>query len=110
MSFPYARALRDARRAAELSQEELAARAGLSRMTVQKLEAGTIDPRVSTLEVLMRVLGLEIIVTPSELKGTVEDFLRSGGKAVGQPAGVNAPASIVDVLARQPRARPRTER
>lgn len=35
-------ALRDARRAAGLQQEELARRAGVSRMTVQRLEAGTI--------------------------------------------------------------------
>jgi transcriptional regulator with XRE-family HTH domain len=102
MIFSHAVALRNARRAAGLSQAELAARAGLSRMTVQKLEADALDPRLSTLVVLMRALGLELLVVPAELKSTVEDFLRAGGRVVAQPAGVSAPPSIVDVIARAP--------
>ncbi len=103
VSFLSSAALRDARRAAGLSQEELADRAGLSRMTVQKLEAGSIDPRVSTLMVLARALGLELALVPAELKPAVEDFLRSGGRVVAQPAGIGAPPSIVDVIARDRR-------
>lgn len=102
MSF-FPEALRDARRAAGLSQGELAARSGLSRMTVQKLEAGAIDPRLSTVEVLLRALGLSLALVPSELEPAVEEFVRGGGRVVGQPPGVSAPASIVDVLAREPR-------
>lgn len=107
MSTSLGAMLRDARRAARLSQAELAARAGLSRMTVQKLESGAIDPRASTLEVVMRVLGLDMVLVPAELKSTVEDFLRSGGRVVAQPAGVSAPPSIVDVLGRTPVKRKR---
>ncbi len=106
MSF-FPDALREARRAAGLSQGELAARAGLARMTVQKLEAGAIDPRLSTVEVLFRVLGLTVVPVPTELKPAVDEFLRSGGRVVAQPPGVGAPASIVDVIARDARRSPR---
>lgn len=104
MSF-FPGALREARRAARLSQGELAARAGLSRMTVQKLEAGAIDPRLSTVEVLMRALGLSLVPVPSELEPAVLEFLRAGGRVIAQPPGVSAPPSIVDVLAGDTRAR-----
>lgn len=94
-------ALRRARLAAGLSQAELATRAGVSRMTVQQIEAGAKDPRVSTVLVLFRALGLELILVPSAIRPTVEDFVRSGGRIVGQPAGTTAPASIVDVISRE---------
>ena len=41
-----------ARKAANLTQAELAERAGLSRMTVQRLESGNLDPRLSPLHEL----------------------------------------------------------
>jgi len=99
----FGRALREARRTAGLSQAELAGRAGVSRMTVQKVESGAIDPRMSTVLVLFRALGLELVPTPSAIRTIVEDFVRSGGRAVGQPAGTSAPSSIVDVVTRRPR-------
>jgi transcriptional regulator with XRE-family HTH domain len=40
--------LRTARRRADLSQRELAARAGLPRSTVARVECGQCDPRLST--------------------------------------------------------------
>ena len=98
MNFSHAHALREARRSLGLSQEELARRAGLSRLTVQKLEAGAIDPRVSTLVVLLRALELELVLGPTAYKEPVETFVRAGARAVSQPAGVGAPPSIVDVL------------
>jgi hypothetical protein len=72
-------------------------------MTVQKLEAGAIDPRLSTVEVLLRALGLSLVLAPAELTPAVEAFVRAGGRAVAQPPGVAAPASIVEVLAREPK-------
>lgn len=75
-------------------------------MTVQQIEAGSKDPRLSTLTVLFRALGLELVVVPSELRTTVEDFIRSGGRVVAQPSGVGAPRSVIDQVAREiPRAR-----
>lgn len=90
-----------ARKSIGLTQAELAARAGLSRMTVQRIEAGDIDPRLSTLLEMARVLGMELMMVPGELRANVEGFLRSGGRVIGQPAGAGAPQSVVDLL-RQP--------
>lgn len=94
--------LRTARRFVGLKQEELASRAGLSRMTVQRIEAGSIDPRLSTVLVVARVLGLELMLVPKELRPLLEDFVRAGGRTLGQAPGVGAPPSIVDSLGEAP--------
>lgn len=91
--------LEKARKAASLSQEALATRAGLSRMTVQRIESGQIDPRLSTLLEMARVLGLELMTVPAALRPQLEDFVRSGGRLLGQPAGAGAPPSIAQSLA-----------
>jgi transcriptional regulator with XRE-family HTH domain len=88
-----------ARKAAGLSQEALATQAGLSRMTVQRIESGQIDPRLSTLLEMARVLGLELMTVPAALRPQLEDFVRSGGRLLGQPAGAGAPLSIAQSLA-----------
>lgn len=88
------------RKAKGLSQQEGASKSGLNRMTVQKIEAGTIDPKLSTLEVLAQTLGMEIMLVPSALRTDLEDFVRAGGKYLAQPSGVEAPSSIVDDLIR----------
>lgn len=95
--------LEQARKAASLSQEALATQAGLSRMTVQRIESGQIDPRLSTLLEMARVLGLELMTVPSALRPQLEDFVRSGGRLLGQPAGVGAPPSIAQSLADEAR-------
>ena len=53
------------RRAAGLTQKQLAQTADLSRATVHLVEAGACDPRVSTIAQLARALN----VTPLELLG-----------------------------------------
>ena len=108
MSNVWPDTLRAARRARKLSQAEVADAAGLSRMTVQKLEAGSVDARISTLVELVRALGLELTLVPRELAPAVETFVRSGGRVVGQPSGVGAPPSIVDALRDEPRKGRRT--
>lgn len=90
--------LKAARVAAGLSQDDLASLSGLSRKTINRLEAGAIDPRLSTLEVVARALGMQIMPVPSGIRPDIEAFVQSGGKVLGQPAGVDAPASIVDVV------------
>jgi hypothetical protein len=67
-------------------------------MTVQRTETGLIDPRLSFLIVMARALGMDIMLVPSALRPDLEEFARSGGKLLGQPVGVGAPASIVDGL------------
>lgn len=95
--------LEKARRAAGLTQDALATRAGLSRMTVQRIESGQIDPRLSTLLEMARVLGLELMTVPAALRPQLEDFVRSGGRLLGQPAGAGAPPSIAQSLADESR-------
>ncbi len=90
--------LEGARKAADLTQQALAERAGLSRMTVQRIEAGQIDPRLSTLLVMARALGLELMPVPAALRAQLEEFVQSGGRLLGQPAGVGAPPSIAQTL------------
>ena len=87
-----------ARKAAALTQSDLAGAAGLSRMTVQRIESEEIDPRLSTILEMSRALGMEPMLVPSDLRGEVEAFLRSSGRILGQPTGAGAPPSIVDDL------------
>jgi predicted transcriptional regulator len=51
------RALRRARRRAQLTQRALALRTGISQPTIAKIEAGTASPRVDTLERLLDACG-----------------------------------------------------
>jgi len=90
--------LQRARKAAALTHDMLAQRAGVSRMTVQRTEAGKIDPRLSTLLVLARALGMDLMLVPKSLRPDLEDFVRSGGRLLGQAPGVGAPPSLVDEL------------
>lgn len=96
INFPSELAL--ARNAARMTQAELADKAGLSRMAVQKAEAGATDPRLSTLQVMARAMGMELMLVPAAIRQDVEHFIQSGGRFLGQPPGVGAPASIVDHL------------
>lgn len=89
-----------ARKAHQMTQAQLAERAGLSRMTVQRTEGGDLDPRYSTLAEMARVLGMDIIAVPSSLRPSLEAFIQAGGKFLGQPEGVDAPPSVVDGLRR----------
>lgn len=86
------------RKAAGMTQAELAAAGGLSRMTVQRIESEEIDPRWSTLQEMARALGLEPMLVPAALRDEVEAFLRSSGRMLAQPPGAGAPPSVIDAL------------
>ena len=92
-----------ARKAQHITQAQLAERAGLSRMAVQRTETGDVDPRFSTLAEMARVLGMELIAVPAELGPALQAFIQSGGKFLGQPAGADAPPSVVESIAAEPR-------
>jgi branched-subunit amino acid ABC-type transport system permease component len=49
---------------------------------------------------MARVLGMDIIAVPSSLRPSLEAFIQSGGKFLGQPEGVDAPPSVVDGMRR----------
>ncbi|MEM2850330.1 MAG: helix-turn-helix domain-containing protein [Candidatus Bathyarchaeia archaeon] len=48
--------IRRLRKLFKLTQRELAIRAGVSQSLIARIEAGTVDPRLSTLGKIMRVL------------------------------------------------------
>ena len=85
-----------ARKAQKITQAELAERAGLSRMAVQRTETGDVDPRYSTLAEMSRVLGMQMIAVPADLVPALQAFIQSGGKFLGQPTGADAPPSVVE--------------
>lgn len=60
------RVLRHARRRAGLTQRALAATSGIPQETIARIEAGRTDPRVGTLDRLLRACGwgLEILPRP----------------------------------------------
>ena len=88
------------RKAANLTQDDLAINAGLSRMTVQRAEAGQIDPRLSSVMAIAKTLNVELMLVPIALRHELESFVRSGGRFLGQPPGAGAPLSIVQTLER----------
>lgn len=56
--------LRQARRRAGLTQRELSRRAGVPQSTVARIESGGIDPRVGTLDRLLRLCGDSLEAAP----------------------------------------------
>lgn len=56
--------IRQARRAAQVTQRELARAAGVPQATVGRIEAGTVIPRVDTLQRLLSAAGYELAVEP----------------------------------------------
>lgn len=81
-----------------MTQADLAQAAGVSRMTVSRIEAGY-DPRLSTLYELIRALDMELLLVPKALKQEVKGFIQSGGRVLGQAPGIDAPKSVVELLA-----------
>jgi transcriptional regulator with XRE-family HTH domain len=59
-----ARSLREARRRAGLSQSDLGRRTGTAQPAIARIEAGTVVPRVGTLDALLRACGRTLTVTP----------------------------------------------
>jgi transcriptional regulator with XRE-family HTH domain len=97
MSIKILNQLRDARKASDRNQADIAEKAGISRMTLSRIE-NLEDVRLSTIEVVARELGLSLVLVPTALEPELENFIRSGGKMVGQQAGIDAPSSIISSL------------
>lgn len=68
---PLVATLAQARKLQQMTQAELASQAGLSRMTVQRLESNGLDPRLSTLNEMARVLGYVLLAVPQSSEGLV---------------------------------------
>ena len=70
------RILRDARRLGGYTQRELAERAGVPQATVGRIEAGSVSPRVDTLEKLLRAADGELRVHARPGKGVDRSQIR----------------------------------
>lgn len=80
-SYPLVTALTAARKSRFMTQAELANQAGLSRMTVQRLESNGLDPRLSTLQEMARVLEQDLVSIPSHLRQDFEQWLAKQAKS-----------------------------
>lgn len=89
--------LHHARLQSGATQAEIATRAGISRMTLSRIE-NLEDVRLSTVEVVARELGMSLVLVPTSLLPELENFIQSGGKLLGQPAGIEAPDSVINSL------------
>ena len=74
-SYPLVTALTALRKSQQVTQAELAKRAHLSRMTIQRLESNGLDPRLSTLQEMARVLNHELVAVPTHLHAAFEQWL-----------------------------------
>ncbi|WP_423596137.1 helix-turn-helix transcriptional regulator [Roseateles sp. MS654] len=90
-----AQMLARSRKSRGLTHQQLAERAGVSRMTVQRMEAGE-DVRLHTLLDVLRVLDLDLVMVPEMLRAEVEQFIQAGGRILGQRSGPGGPMSIAD--------------
>lgn len=64
--YPIAGLLRRARREADLSQRELAKRAGLAPSTVGRIETGTVTPTIAVFERLLSCTGHRLVVVDED--------------------------------------------
>lgn len=71
-----ATSLRNSRRAAGLSQRELARRAGVAQPAVARIESGGVVPRVDTLEHLLRACGHTLEVARRAGSGVDRSVMR----------------------------------
>jgi len=74
--------IRDWREALEVSQATVAERSGLSVSTIRRIEAGTIDPRITTLWALAKALETEVYeladVGGEDLGIAADEMLKTG--------------------------------
>lgn len=84
--------LAQTRKAARITQADLAKRAGLSRMAVQRTETGDVDPRFSTLQEMASVLDMHLMAVPAGLHAQVQALIQSAsGKNSSPDATSGAP-------------------
>ena len=85
-----AAALRAARRRAELTQAELAARAGTSQATVSAYESGRKQPSLATTARLLAATGSRLTVEPAErpVVHVAEDRLARAGRSLVEVLGL----------------------
>ena len=76
--FELGRLFHNGRQRAKLTQDQVASRAGLSRVSYRAIETGAAAPRASTLVNIARALGMEMMLIPKEMVPAVQAMLHSG--------------------------------
>ena len=72
----YSRALRQARRAAGLTQRQLATLTGLKQPAIARIESGAVIPRVDTLDMLLKACGEALESVPRLGRGVDRTMMR----------------------------------
>jgi DNA-binding XRE family transcriptional regulator len=72
------RQFRDGRKRIKLTQDEVAAQAGLSRVSYRAIETGAAAPRAGTLINIARALGMEMMLIPKEIVPAVHAMVHAG--------------------------------
>ena len=86
--------LREARKRAGLTQKELGEKTGMPQSHISRIENGEVDVQASSLVEIARVLGLELILVPSELVPAVEGLKREFRMNSLTPNTINKNLSI----------------
>lgn len=68
--------LREAREAKGISQRDLSALAGVPQAQISRIEAGAVDPRVSSLVALANALDLDVTLVPLKALPAVRSLIR----------------------------------
>lgn len=100
-----ATALRQARRRAGMSQRQLGQQAGVPQSTIGRIEAGLADPRINTLDRLLRICGEELESVPSRGTGVDRTVIRRR-LAQTPRQRLEQAATDADAIARVRNARP----
>ena len=91
-----ARALKDARQAAGMSQRALASLVSLPQSHISKIETGAVDAQISTIVEIARVLGLDLRLIPRQGLATVDSLVRQFAPtdALNSQAGWTCPGKV----------------
>jgi transcriptional regulator with XRE-family HTH domain len=74
----FAARLRQARAEAKMTQEELAARSGVHRLTIARLETGARQPTWETVQVLARALGVDCTAFQTDAEAATPPAKKKG--------------------------------
>lgn len=98
-----ANAVRQARREAQLSQEEVAARSGMSRVSVARLEAGAANLTLDSLLRVANVLGMRLDATWDAAEAASHPLPRKRPRAVARHHEATAARKSAPATEQQPR-------
>jgi transcriptional regulator with XRE-family HTH domain len=93
-------ALRSAREAKGLTQRALSALAGVPQAQISKIEANTVDLRLSSLLALAHALNLELALVPRKAMPVVQSLARTAGTGIAAPQVSKDLARASQALAR----------